>query len=98
MNRKWIGMYKIKYTKVAKKHISNLKAEKLDKKTKALIEIVKANPYQNPPAYEKLVGNFKGLYSRRINHQHRLVYEVFESESEEDRIVKIVSMWTHYEF
>ena len=91
-------MYKIKYTKVAKKNIPNLKAANLDKKTKALIEIIKATPYQNPPVYEKLVGNFQELYSRRINRQHRLVYEVFESESEEDRIVKIVSMWTHYEF
>ncbi|MDD3853983.1 MAG: Txe/YoeB family addiction module toxin [Syntrophomonadaceae bacterium] len=59
-----------------------------------LLEILKTNPYQNPPPYEKLVGNFKGLYARRINRQHRLVYRVIEDE----KTVIIVSMWSHYEF
>ena len=91
-------MYKIKYTKVANKHIPLLKGAKLDKKAQVLIDIVKVNPYKNPPEYEKLVGNLMGLYSRRINRQHRFVYEVFENETEEERFVKIISMWTHYEF
>ena len=58
-----------------------------------IIEILEENPFKNPPRYEKLVGDFKGLYSRRINKKHRLVYRVFE----EEKIVKIISMWTHYE-
>jgi len=87
-------MYNVKYTKKSLKHIPLLKGSKLDEKAKKLIEIIKVNPYQNPPEYEKLVGNLQGLYSRRINRQHRLVYEVFE----EEKIIKIVSMWTHYEF
>jgi len=87
-------MYNIKYTKAAQKHIPLLKSAKLDKQAKALIEIVKSNPYQNPPPYEKLVGNFKGLLSRRLNRQHRFIYEVFE----EEKTIKIISMWTHYEF
>lgn len=86
-------MYKIVYTKPAIKDISKLKAAHLDAKAKALIEVIRENPYQNPPAFEKLVGDLKGLYSRRINIQHRLVYEV----SEEEKTVKIVSLRTHYE-
>lgn len=87
-------MYKIFYTKVAIKHIQLLKAANLAKKAKSLIELLETNPYQNPPPYEKLVGNYKGLLSRRINVQHRLVYMVDEKE----KTVKIVSMWSHYEF
>ncbi len=74
------------------KDIPKLKAAHLDIKAKTLIEIIKENPYQNPPRYEKLVGDLEGLYSRRINIRHRLVYEVFESE----KIIKIISLWTHY--
>lgn len=85
-------MYKIVYTKVAVKDIPKLKAAHLDIKAKALIEVIKENPYQKPPRYEKLVGDLEGLYSRRINIRHRLVYEVFESE----KIIKIISLWTHY--
>lgn len=85
-------MYKIVYTKAAVKDILKLKAAHLDIKAKTLIEIIKENPYQNPPRYEKLVGDLEGLYSRRINIRHRLVYEVFESE----KIIKIISLWTHY--
>ena len=60
---------------------------------KALIEVIRNNPYQTPPSYEKLVGDLFGMYSRRINRQHRIVYQVFEDE----KIVKIIRMWTHYE-
>ena len=87
-------MYKIFFTKAALKQLPNLKAAKLDSKAKSLIEILKVNPYQNPPPYEKLVGDSKTAYSRRINVQHRLVYQVLE----EEQAVKILSLWTHYEF
>ena len=87
-------MYKIVYTRKAASDIPKLKAAKLDRKAKALIEVIKNNPYQTPPPYEKLVGDLYGAYSRRINIKHRLVYEVLE----EAHIVKIISLWTHYEF
>lgn len=87
-------MYQIVYTKKAVADIPKLKAAKLDKKAKALIEVIRTNPYQTPPPYEKLVGDLAGAYSRRINIKHRLVYEVLE----EKQTVKIISLWTHYEF
>ena len=74
-------MYKIEYHKRAIKDIIKLKENNLDKKTKKLIEVLKENPFQNPPPYEKLTGDLKGLYSRRINIQHRLVYKVNEQEN-----------------
>ena len=83
-------MYKIVYTKKACKDIPKLKAANLDNKAKKLIDIIRENPFQNPPPYEKLVGDMLGLYSRRINKQHRLVYEII------DNYIKIISMWTHY--
>ena len=86
-------MYLIKYTKTALKDIPKLKAAHLDKTAKALIDVIRENPYQIPPSYEKLVGDMQGAYSRRINIKHRLVYEVFE----EEKTVKIISMWSHYE-
>ena len=86
-------MYKIVYTKSAVKDIPKLKAAHLDTKAKALIEIIRINPFQSPPGYDKLVGDLQGLYSRRINIQHRLVYQVLE----EEKTIKIVSLWTHYE-
>lgn len=86
-------MYKIVYTKAAAKDVPKLKAAHLDAKAKALIDVIRCNPYQTPPSYEKLVGDLQGLYYRRINIQHRLVYEVIE----EVKIIKIVSLWTHYE-
>jgi Txe/YoeB family toxin of toxin-antitoxin system len=94
-------MYKIIYTKQATKDIKNLKATNLDKKAKELIEIIKKNPFQNPPRYEALVGNLQGFYSRRINIQHRIVYQVIDEKCvkddvEYDGIVKVVRMWTHY--
>ena len=71
-------MYRIIYTKQAVKDIKNLKACGLDKKAKELIEIMKKNPFQNPPSYEKLVGTLQGYCSRRINIQHRIVFQVIE--------------------
>lgn len=86
-------MYQIVYTKTALKDISKIKSAHLDGKVKALLEILRENPYQTPPIYEKLIGDLQGLYSRRINIQHRLVYQIFE----EEKTVKIISIWTHYE-
>lgn len=95
-------MYRIIYTKQAVKDIKNLKAFGLDKKAKELIEIMKKNPFQNPPSYEKLVGNLQGYCSRRINIQHRIVFQVIEEPNihediEYEGYVKIIRMWTHYE-
>lgn len=95
-------MYKIVYEKQAVKDIVNLKSAKLDGKAKELIEIVRENPFQNPPPYEALVGNLSGLFSRRLNIQHRFVYQVYsekliEESNEYEGIVKIVRMWTHYD-
>jgi toxin-antitoxin system, toxin component, Txe/YoeB family len=87
-------MYQILYTKNSKKDIPKLKAAKLDKQTQALITLIKNNPYEIPPSYEKLIGNLNGAYSRRINIKHRLVYQIFE----EEKIIKIISMWSHYDF
>lgn len=86
-------MYKIEYHKKALKDIQKLKERNLDKKAKQLVEILKQNPFHTPPSYEKLVGDLAGLYSRRINIQHRLVYEVIEDKN----IVRVLSLWSHYE-
>ena len=86
-------MYQIVYTRTAIKDIPKLKAARLDGKARALIDVIRENPFQRPPEYEKLVGDMNGLYSRRIILQHRLVYQVYE----EEKTVKIVSLWTHYE-
>ncbi|MFT3950648.1 MAG: Txe/YoeB family addiction module toxin [Oscillospiraceae bacterium] len=86
-------MYQISYTKTALKDIPKLKSAHLDKTALNLIEILKENPYQSPPSYEKLVGDLQGVYSRRINVKHRIVYAV----DEESKTVKIISLWTHYE-
>lgn len=87
-------MYSILYHKKTLKQIELLKFAKLDEKVKRLVEIIRENPFKNPPPYEKLSGDLKGMYSRRINVQHRLVYKV----DEETKTVRILSMWTHYEF
>lgn len=87
-------MYTIVYTKNATSDIPKLKAAKLDKKAKKLIDLIRENPFQTPPPFEKLLGDLQGAYSRRINIKHRLVYQVIE----EQNVVKIISMWTHYEF
>ncbi|MEA1919347.1 MAG: Txe/YoeB family addiction module toxin [Campylobacterota bacterium] len=84
--------YKILYSKLALKDAKKLTSANLDKKAKELIEIIKKDPFENPPPYEKLVGNLSGSYSRRINIQHRVVYEVREDEKR----VRISRMWSHY--
>lgn len=86
-------VYKIVYTKKVIKDIPKIKSIGASDKVKKLIDVIKENPFQNPPPYEKLVGDLQGAYSRRINIQHRLVYQVFEQE----KIVKIISVWSHYE-
>ena len=87
-------MYRVVLTKQAMKDLPKLKAARLADKAQTLLAIVEQDPYQNPPPYEKLFGKLKGYYSRRINYQHRLVYEVDEDEKK----VRVLSMWTHYEF
>ena len=97
--------YKLKFTKQAEKDARLLEQAKLDKRAIKLLTIIKKNPFQNPPAYEKLQGDFTGSYSRRINKQHRIVYDVLPNEknlkNEKNEfykgIVKIIRMWTHYE-
>ena len=86
-------MYRIVYRKQALKDLEKIKASNLKIKTKKLIDIIKENPFQNPPPYEKLIGDLVGAYSRRINFQHRLIYQVLEKEN----TIKILRMWTHYE-
>jgi len=84
--------YKILYSKLALKDAKKLSSANLDIKAKELIEIIKKNPFENPPPYEKLVGNLSGAYSRRINIKHRIVYDVREV----DKIVRVHRMWSHY--
>ena len=84
--------YKVIYSKQALKDAKKLSSASLDKKAKELIELIKNNPFQKPPPYEKLVGNLSGSFSRRINIKHRIVYEVIENE----KLVRISRMWTHY--
>ncbi len=95
-------MWEVLFTKQAAKDAKKLKGAGLDKKAKLLIEVVKADPFANPPSYEALVGSLAGLYSRRINLQHRFDYQVIQRECEKDGImyegtVKVVRMWSHYE-
>jgi Txe/YoeB family toxin of toxin-antitoxin system len=85
--------WEIVYAKHAQKDAPKLAASGLQGKAQELLTIIKANPLQNPPPYEKLVGDLSGAYSRRINIQHRLVYEVLQ----EEKIVKVLRMWSHYE-
>lgn len=95
-------MYKIVFTRQALKDLEKLKKNGVVSKAKVLINIIRQNPYQNPPKYEKLVGNLDGIISRRINIQHRLVYQVYEEKIMENGIeyegtIKVIRMWTHYE-
>ena len=85
--------WKLIYTKHAQKDAKKLAASGLKRKAQELLNILKENPYQTPPSYEKLVGDLSGAYSRRINIQHRLVYQVLE----EEHVVKVLRLWTHYE-
>ena len=94
-------MYRIVFEKQALKDLENLKRAGISKKARSLVELLRQNPYQNPPRYEKLVGKLDGIYSRRINIQHRLVYQVYEEPVEIDEVsyegtVKIIRMWTQY--
>ena len=84
--------WRIVFTKQAQKDAKKLAASGLRAKAEALLEILKIDPYQNPPRFEKLVGDLEGAYSRRINVQHRLVYQVLA----EIRTVKVIRLWTHY--
>lgn len=81
------------YTNQARKDAKKLSAAGLKKKAQTLLEILEKNPYQNPPPYEKLMGDLAGACSRRINVQHRLVYQVLNDK----RVVKVIRLWTHYE-
>jgi len=81
------------YTKQAQKDAKKLASSGLKTKAQALLAILENDPWQNPPPFEKLVGDLSGAYSRRINIQHRLVYQVLEAE----KAVKILRLWTHYE-
>jgi Txe/YoeB family toxin of toxin-antitoxin system len=85
--------WNIAYSKFALKDAKKLSAAGLRERTQALLDILEKDPFQNPPPYEKLVGDLRGAYSRRINIQHRLVYEVFRKE----KTVRVLRMWTHYE-
>ena len=85
--------WKLVYTSHAQKDAKKLSASGLKEKAQNLLEILASDPFQNPPPYEKLVGDLAGAYSRRINIQHRLVYQVLETE----KVVKVLRMWTHYE-
>jgi len=85
--------WKIVFTKQAQKDARKLAEAGLKRKAEELLEIVQTDPLQSPPSFEKLVGDLAGAYSRRINIQHRLVYQIVEDE----QVVKIIRMWTHYE-
>jgi len=86
-------MYAIFYSRQAIKDKNSLEGSSLYEKAKALVCILKQNPFQTPPPYEKLQGDLKGLYSRRINRKHRMWYSVDAN----TKVVRIIRMWTHYE-
>lgn len=85
--------WRLVYTKQAQKDAGKLAAAGLKEKAQGLLALLAENPFQNPPPYEKLLGDLAGAYSRRINIQHRLVYQVLETE----RVVKVLRLWSHYE-
>ena len=88
-----MSRWRLGFTKRAQKDAKNVAAAGLRDKAQALLDILAEDPFQSPPPFEKLVGDLAGAYSRRINIQHRLVYQVLK----DDRTVKILRMWTHYE-
>ena len=95
-------MSRIVFEKQALKDLEKLKFSGLSERARKLVDMIRENPYQKPPRYEKLVGNLSGLYSRRINIQHRLVYQVYQepvtvNDLRYQGTVKIIRMWTHYE-
>jgi len=85
--------WRIVYTKQAQKDAKKLAASGLKSRTQTLLDLLSEDPFRHPPPFERLVGDLKGAYSRRINIQHRLVYQVLE----EEKIVKVIRLWTHYE-
>ena len=98
-------MYLVRFSKQAEKDIAMLKRAGLERKVKSLLDIISVNPFQYPPEYEKLLWDLRGCFSRRINLQHRLVYEVFGNTENllspdgtpYEGVVRIISMWAHYE-
>lgn len=88
-----VNKYKLVYTRQAQKDAKKISSSGLKPKVLELLKILEKDPFQSYPPYEKLLGDLYGAYSRRINIQHRLVYQVFEN----DKIVKVIRMWTHYE-
>ena len=86
-------MWQIYFTKQAQKDAKKIAVAGFKSKVEGLLAVLRENPFQNPPPYEKLVGDLAGAYSRRINIQHRLVYQVYN----EEKAVKVLRMWTHYE-
>lgn len=86
-------MWQLYYAKQAQKDARKLASSGLKDKAQALLAIIQVDPYQTPPPYEKLVGDLSGAYSRRINIQHRLVYQVLEKE----KAIKVLRLWSHYE-
>ena len=85
--------WRLLYTKAAQEDAWKLAAAGLKPRAQALLEILEQDPYQNPPQFEKLLGDLAGAYSRRINIQHRMVYQILD----EERVVKVLRMWSHYE-
>ena len=85
--------YELFYTNQAKKDAKKLKGSPLAKKARELLDVISENPFADPPPFEALIGDLKGVYSRRVNIQHRLVYQVYA----EQRVVKVIRLWTHYE-
>jgi len=86
-------MWRIVFTKQAQKDAKKLAAAGFRSKAERLLNILRENPYKTPPTFEKLIGDLSGAYSRRINIQHRLVYQILDDE----KVVKVIRMWTHYE-
>ena len=85
--------WRIVFTKQAQKDAKKVSASNLKPKAEKIIKILRQNPFQTPPPYEKLIGDLAGAYSRRLNIQHRIVYQVIDDK----KIIKIIRMWTHYE-
>ncbi|MDR3625639.1 MAG: Txe/YoeB family addiction module toxin [Ignavibacteriaceae bacterium] len=85
--------WKLTYSKQANKDYQKIKKTRLDKQVSELLDILQKNPFRNPPGFEKLLGDLEGIYSRRINIQHRLIYEV----DIKTKTVYVIRMWTHYE-
>ncbi len=86
-------MWRVVFAKQAQKDAKKITAAGLRSKAEKLLDILRENPYQTPPPFEKLLGVLSGAYSRRINIQHRLIYQIFDDK----KVVKVIQMWTHYE-